>query len=63
MTITISRFLGNIGPLGGRNIPRTMTIVPADENEQKTILKYKILDFNPTFKPNFFTVQNLKRMR
>ena len=53
----------DIGPLGGRNIPRTMTIVPADENEQKTILKYKTLDFNPTFKPNFFSVQNLKRMR
>jgi len=53
----------NIGLIGGRNLPRTMTITPADENNQKTIMHYKALDFNPTFKANFFSVQNLKRMR
>lgn len=53
----------NVTNLGGKQLPKTMTIYPADEPDQKTILNYQALDFNPSIKEGFFSVQSMKRLR
>lgn len=53
----------NIGELGGRTLPLVMEIVPADEEGHKTRIEYLSMIFDKTIKDNFFSVQNMKRVR
>lgn len=53
----------DLGTLGGKYLPKTLTIYPADEPDQKTIMTYQALDFKTSIEEEFFTVQNMKRLR
>lgn len=49
--------------LGGKLLPAKMEITPMDKKGQKTIMEYTSLAFDIPFKDNFFTVQNMKRLK
>jgi len=53
----------NVKTLGGKLIPSRLTITPADEPENKTIVEYLSLEFDKPIKDKFFSVQNMKRIR
>ncbi len=52
----------NIKTLDDRKLPATMTIAPADEPGNKTILEYVEMDFNVDIKESFFSQQRMKRL-
>lgn len=54
---------GDVGPLGGREIPRSMTMVPADRPEEFTRIEYEKLDFDVDLDEAFFSVSRLERRR
>lgn len=47
----------------GRTIPSIMEIIPADEEGNKTIVTIKDMQFNIELQANFFSQQNMKRIR
>ncbi|MBO6517162.1 MAG: outer membrane lipoprotein-sorting protein [Bacteroidia bacterium] len=53
----------NIRMMGGKMIASKMVILPADKKGQKTILEYKSLDFKTPISDDFFTVQNMKKIK
>jgi outer membrane lipoprotein-sorting protein len=54
---------GDVGPLGGRTIPRSMTMTPADHPDEFTRIEYEKLDFDVDLEPSFFSVSRLERRR
>ena len=44
-------------------LPAKLTITPADEPENRTIVEYLSLEFEKPIKKSFFSVQNMKRVR
>ncbi len=55
-TITFSDFTR----MGGRLVPATMTIQPADKPAERTVLRYKSLEFGVKLAPDFFSLRNLR---
>ena len=53
----------DIGTLGGRTLPRSMEVIPADEDGHKTIIEYLSLNFDKAIKDSFYSQQNMKRIR
>ncbi|MGR3812235.1 outer membrane lipoprotein-sorting protein [Jiulongibacter sp. NS-SX5] len=53
----------DVKTLGGRVLASKMTIEPADEPGNKTVMIINKIDFNANVSPSFFTVQNMKRVR
>jgi len=53
----------NIQKLGGKLLPKILTITPAEEPENKTIVEYLSINFDKPIKNKFFSVQNMKRIR
>lgn len=53
----------NIRLLGGRNLPATLELIPADKPGQKTVIEQLSLDFNAKLSESYFSVQNLKRIK
>lgn len=53
----------NIKEMDGRTIPTRMEIIPADKDNQKTIVELQKIEFNIPIRPGFFTQQNMKRIR
>ncbi len=49
--------------LGGKILPSIMEVIPEDEEGHKTVIEYKSLEFDQSFKDQFFSVQNLKRVK
>ncbi len=49
--------------MGGRLIPSVMEIIPAEEEGYKTILMIESIEFNLPLEDNFFSQQNMKRVR
>ncbi len=49
--------------LGGQLLPSILEVTPADEPGHKTIVEYISLRFDQTYNDDFFTVQNMKRVR
>lgn len=56
-TITFSDFK----VMGGRKVPATLTVTPADTPDEHTVLTYHALQFDVGLQPDFFSLQNLKR--
>ena len=56
-------FSSNIKEIGGRVLPTVMKLVPADQPKNSTILEYEQLEFGVNFKPDFFSVKNMKVIR
>jgi len=46
-----------------RDIPSVLEVVPADEEDQKTVIKYLSLDFDIDVDPSFFSVQNMRQVK
>lgn len=53
----------NITEMDGRIFPSTMTMIPADKPDHRTIMEYEELDFNIDIETSFFTRQNMRRVR
>ena len=49
--------------MDGRLIPTRIELIPAEEEGNKTILEIKEIEFNPPIKDQFFSQQNMKRVR
>lgn len=52
-----------IGEMGGRIFPAKMTLTPADQPDQRTIMEYQNLEFDVNLNESFFTQQNMRRVR
>lgn len=52
-----------IQTMDGRPVATHMEIIPQEEEGHKTILQYEELKFETKIPGNFFTVQNMKRVR
>src|SRR5690606_5476946 len=55
--------LSNIREIGGRVLPTRLEMVPAENPRQKTVIKYLSLEFDIGIKEDFFSMQNMKRVR
>ena len=53
----------DIKVMDGRKIPSKMEIIPADKDNQKTIVIIDDIKFNVPIKDSFFSQQNMKRLR
>jgi len=53
----------DVKELGGRTITTTMELIPAEKEGHTTILQYQDIKFDVKIDPNFFSVQNMKRVR
>lgn len=53
----------DIKMMGGKLLPAKMEMTPIDKKGQKTIMEYFSIEFDVPFKANFFTVQNMKRLK
>ncbi len=51
---------GDFKELGGRTMPATMTLQPADEPEEFTRITYLELSIDPKIDPSMFSVQSLR---
>lgn len=49
--------------MDGRKIPTKIEIIPADKEDQKTILTIDEIKFNIAIQNSFFSQQNMKRLR
>ena len=49
--------------MDGRLIPSVLELIPAEEEDQKTIVEIKEIQFNVPIKESFFSQQNMKRVR
>jgi outer membrane lipoprotein-sorting protein len=47
----------------GKLLPSKMEVIPADEEGHKTIIEYISLSFDQPMKDQFFSIQNMKRVR
>jgi hypothetical protein len=52
---------GNYRTMGGRLVPATMTVVPADKPDESTVLRYTSLRFDVPLPPDLFTLAALRR--
>ncbi len=52
----------NIENMSGRIIPTEFELIPAEEEDQKTIVTIKSIQFNVPISDNFFSIQNMKRL-
>lgn len=60
----INTVLGkDIKKMGDRTVTATLEIIPADEPENKTTLVYEKLEFNKPIAAQFFSLQNMKRVK
>lgn len=55
--------MDRIRNLGDRTLPTRMILTPADRPGQRTILSYGNLDFDIAINEDFFTQQNMRRVR
>jgi outer membrane lipoprotein-sorting protein len=53
----------NIKVFDGRKIPSYLEMVPVEEEGHKTILEFLSMDFDVKISDDFFTTQNMKRVR
>jgi outer membrane lipoprotein-sorting protein len=53
----------NIKTMGGRTIPYKMEMIPAEKKGQETIILYNSATFNQPIDDDFFTTQNMKKIK
>jgi len=49
--------------MGGRMVPATMLIIPADKPEESTRMTYRNLEFDIEIEEDFFSLRNLRARR
>ena len=52
-----------VEPMGGKPFPTKIEMVPVDEEGHKTVMEYNNIIFDKNIPDNFFSVQNMKRVR
>ena len=55
--------LSDIRQMGDRVIPARLEMIPADHPQQKTVIQYHHIEFDIPLQENFFSLQNMKRVR
>lgn len=55
--------LSKIKNVGDRTIPTYFEIIPADKENQKTTMEFLNIEFDKGIEDNFFSIQNMKRVR
>ena len=50
-----------VGNLGGRRLPKVMTVVPADKPKESTVVRYLEMRFNIDVPESVFSLRNLQR--
>ena len=55
--------LSDLKTMGGRTLPTRLEMIPADNPRQKTVIVYSALEFDVGLKEDFFSMQNMKRVR
>ena len=55
--------LSDIKTMGGRVIPTHLEMIPADEPGNKTVMEYLQMEFDLNLEQEFFSLQNMKRVR
>ena len=55
--------LSEIKQMGSRTIPTRLEMIPAENPDQKTVLIYLDMEFDLAIEEQFFSLQNLKRLR
>lgn len=55
--------MSDIKNIGGRLIPAKMEMIPAENPEHRTIIIYKNMEFDVPIDKEFFSTQNMKRVR
>jgi outer membrane lipoprotein-sorting protein len=58
-----TEILSEIKQMDDRKIPTRMEMIPADKEEQKTILIFDEIEFNVDLDESFFSQQNMRRIR
>jgi outer membrane lipoprotein-sorting protein len=53
----------DIKMMGGRLLPATFEMIPADEEGKKTVIEQLSIEFDKPIKETFFSIQNMKRVR
>lgn len=53
----------DIKSMDGRLIPTRIELIPAEEEDQKTIIEIREIQFNAPIADSFFSQQNMKRVR
>jgi len=53
----------NITTMGGKRIASKIEIIPADKPGNKTVLEYLSLQFDTPIRDDFFSTQNMKRLK
>jgi outer membrane lipoprotein-sorting protein len=53
----------DIGPLGGRTLARKLEMIPADKKGNKTVIIYQYQEFDKPIEDDFFSIQNMKKVR
>jgi len=53
----------DIKMMDGRKIPTKLEIIPADKEDQKTVVTINYMEFNVNLQESFFSQQNMKRLR
>jgi outer membrane lipoprotein-sorting protein len=60
----VRRMAGSeVRTMGGRTIPVHWEILPVDKPGEKTVLEYTKIDFDIDVEEDFFSIQNMKRIR
>lgn len=60
----VNTMLGKeVKEMGGRTLPSVLEMIPADNPRQKTIIRYISLEFDVDIDDQFFSIQNMKRLR
>ena len=55
--------MSDIRKIGGRILPTRMEMIPADNPKQRTVIIYKNIEFEIDIDSDFFSIQNMKRVR
>ncbi len=53
----------NVKNLGGKMLPSLLEVIPADEPQNRTLVEQLWIKFDEPMKDDFFSVQNMKRVK
>lgn len=53
----------DVKTMGGRLLPSRVEMIPADKAGEKTVMKYDSITFDQPIDDNFFTIQNMKKVK
>lgn len=53
----------NIRTMGGRTFATKLEMIPVEEDGHKTVMEYQSISFDGALSDDFFSVQNMKRVR